>query len=113
MPRHIEFRHHTNSAVARIRDDLAYFILPVIQAIRSHFVQFGKSLALHTKALVLRKMPVKNVHLHGSHAVEVSFDHIHGRKVAAGVDHQPAPCKSWFVLNYNSGYGKSLWCDLD
>src|ERR1700746_210516 len=43
---HIEFRNYANATVQRVLDHIADLVLRVIQAVRSHFVQLGKALAL-------------------------------------------------------------------
>src|SRR6516162_5547039 len=52
MPRHIEFRDDANAAIMGISDDVAYLVLRVELAVRSHSRQFGESLALDPEALI-------------------------------------------------------------
>ena len=108
VARHIEFRNHANAALARVRNQIANFVLRVVQAIRAHFLQLGKFLALDAEALVVRKMPVKYVQLHRGHAVEIALEHIERDKVAADVDHQSAPGKARAVVDRNRRHGKAL-----
>src|SRR5579872_4141853 len=73
VPGHVELWNYANSAVPRVSDQVAYFILRVKQAIRAKLLQLGKFLALDAKALIVRKMPMKYVELHRRHAVEIAF----------------------------------------
>ncbi len=99
MSRHIEFRHHANAALARIRDDAADFILRVVEAIRTHALQLGKFLAFDAEALVFREMPVKHVQLHRRHAVQVALQNVERDKVAANINHQSPPGKARAVFD--------------
>src|SRR5439155_261969 len=46
MAGHIEFRHHPNTAIARVGDQVADFILRVIKGVGAQFVKFRKFPAL-------------------------------------------------------------------
>ena len=108
MAGHIEFRHHANAAIARVGDQVADFILRVIKGVGAQFVKFRKFPALRTKALVLREVPVENVHLHGFHAVEIPANDVERNKMAGGIDHQTTPWETRLVLDRECGYGKSV-----
>ena len=108
MAGHIEFRHQANAAIARVGDQVADFILRVIKGVGAQFVKFRKFPALHTKALVLREVPVENVHLHGFHAVEIPANDVERNKMAGGIDHQTTPWETRLVLDRGCGYGKSV-----
>ena len=108
MARHIEFRDHADATLARVRNQVADFVLRVEQAVRTHVLQLGKFLALDAEALVFRKMPVKDVQLHCRHAVEVALENVERDKVAAHVDHQSAPGKARAVFDGNCGHGEAL-----
>src|SRR6266446_5568011 len=99
VARHVEFRHYTNAAVARIRNQVANLVLRVVQPVRTQSVQLGKFLALDAEALIFRKMPMENVHLRRFQAVQIALEYIERNKVAAYVDHQPTPGKARLVLN--------------
>src|SRR4029077_13434006 len=107
MSRHIEFRNYTDDAVARIPDQIADLILGVIQPVRSKSMELGKFLTLNAKALVIRQMPVKYIELHRCHSVQIALEHIEGNKVAAYIDHQSPPRKTWFVLDGDPRHGKA------
>src|SRR4051794_22240344 len=99
MPRHVEFWNYSNAAVVCIRNHLAYLILRVVEPVRTHFLQFGEALALHAEALVFRKVPVKNIHLHRGHSIEIAFDDGDRHEVSTGVDHQSSPWKSRLIVD--------------
>src|SRR5579864_2773490 len=113
VTRHIEFRNYANAAVTRVVDHVADLVLGVVQAVRTQFVQLGKALAFDTEALIVGKVPVKNVQLDRGHSVEIALDHVEWHEMAAGVDHQTAPRKARLVLNRDCGNGEALRRDLD
>src|SRR5712692_5516480 len=112
MSRHVEFRHHTNSAIPGVSDQIADLILRVVEGVGTQFVKFRKFPALGTKALVLREVPVKNVHLHGFHAVDIPADDVERDEMACGIDHQTAPGETRLVLNLEHGCCKSAGGDI-
>src|SRR4029077_17860561 len=85
----------------------------VIQAIGSKSLELGKLLTLNAKALVVRQMPVKYIELHRRHSVQIALEHIEGNEVAAYIDHQSSPWKTWFVLDGNCRHGKAVGSDLN
>src|SRR6266436_6036729 len=108
MPRHIEFRHHTNSAVPGVCDQVADFVLRVVQGVGAQFMELWIFLALHAEALIFREVPVEDVHLHGFHPIYIPADDIERNEMAGGIDHQTAPWKTRLVLNGNDGRCKSV-----
>ena len=46
---------------------------------------------------------MKDIHLHGFHAVEIAADYLQWNEVPGGIDHQAAPGKARLVLNHNGG----------
>src|SRR5712692_5516482 len=68
--------------------------------------------ALHAKSLILRKVPVKNVHLHGFHPIDIPADDIEWNEMAGGIDHEAAPRKTRLVLNLKRGCGKTAGGDI-
>ncbi len=87
MAGNVELRDHANAAIVRVGDEVADFILRVEHSVRSHAGELGELLALGAEALIVGKMPVEDVHLHGGHAVEIALEHVDGDEVAADVDH--------------------------
>src|SRR6516162_4575442 len=108
VPRHIKLRHDTHTTVARIRDQVPDFLLGVVKAVRTVFLEFGKPAAFEAETLVIRQMPVKYVHFYGFEAVDVSLDHFNWNKMPAGVNHQSPPGKARLVLNADGRDGKSI-----
>src|SRR5688572_31648092 len=94
----IKLRHDTNAAVARVRDHVLDLFLRVVIAIRTQLVQLWKLLALDAEALVFGQMPVKDVHLHRRHRVEIALEHFDGLEVTRDVDQQTAPGETWLVV---------------
>src|SRR5258708_20315058 len=91
VARHIELGYDANPAVARIRDQFADFILRVVQPVRTQGVQLRKFFALGAESLILRKVPVEDVHLHRFEAVEIALEDIERNKVAGRGGHQSPP----------------------
>ena len=105
---HIKFRNDADPAVARVRNQLANFVLRVIRSARSQAMQLRQFLALGAKSLIVRDMPVKDVHLHRFHSVQIPLEHFHRRKVPARIDQQAAPAKSRLVFDVHCWCGKSI-----
>src|SRR3984893_1939918 len=87
----LELPQHADAAVVRVGNEITNVILGVIQAIGTHLMQPGKLLALDAKTLVVGKMQMQNVHLHGSHSIQIALKHIERNKVTANVNEQSAP----------------------
>ncbi len=82
MSRHVEFRHHSNAAITSVSDYVTRFRLRVEEAVRTVLLQARKLFAFHTETLVVGKVPMEDVQLYGSHAVQGSLHMIGGNKVA-------------------------------
>ncbi len=65
--------------------------------------QTGKFLALYAETLIVREMPVQDVHLHGGHAIEIALQHVDRNEMAADVDKQAAPRKARLVFDRDHG----------
>ena len=100
---YVKLGHDANAAIARVRDDLFDLFLRVVVAVGAELVQLRKLLALDAEALVFREVPVKDVHLHGRHRVEIALEHLHRLEVTRDVDHQPAPWKARPIVDLNAG----------
>src|SRR5262249_21060113 len=100
MAGHVEFGNDANTAIAGVGDQIANFVLRVVEAIGTEFVELREFLAFDAEALIFRKVPVEDIHLHGFHAVKIPAEYIEGNEVAAGVDHQAAPRKAWAVVDF-------------
>src|SRR5205823_123079 len=61
----IKFRDYADAAIPRISNHVADFFLRVIPPVGAQLLQLGKSLAFDAEALIVREVPVKNIHLHG------------------------------------------------
>src|SRR6266849_1899107 len=99
VPGHVELRHHADAAVARVFDDLANFFLRIKNPVGALLVQFGKFPALSAESLIFRKVPVKDIHLHGFHPVQIALYGVERNKMPARVDHQPAPRKARTIFD--------------
>src|SRR5258707_12836520 len=98
VARHIELGYDANPAVARIRDQFADFILRIVQPVRTQGVQLRKFFALGAESLILRKVPVEDVHLHRFEAVEIALEDIERNKVAGRPQYHVAPREKRRVL---------------
>src|SRR6266404_2129981 len=87
VPRHIEFRHDADAAIARVDNYVADLFLRVVQAVRAPSMQLWKLFALDAEALVFREVPMEDVHLNGFHAVKISPDDVEGNEMPRGIDH--------------------------
>ena len=112
MAGHVELRHHADAAIMRVRDEVANLILGIKHAIGPRLRQLGKSLAFDAESLVIRKMPVEDIHLHRSHSVDVALEHVDGNEMAAHIDQQAAPREARLVIDGDGGRGKSGGSDL-
>src|SRR5882672_4537327 len=74
------------------------------RGVGARFMEFRKFLALGAEPLVLREVPVENVHLHGFHAVQIAANHFERDEMARGIHHQTAPRETRLVLN------RQCWC---
>src|SRR5215467_8392727 len=110
---HLQFGHHPDSAVARISNHIADFLLRVIRSAGTHFVQFGKFPALEAEPLVVGKVPVKNVHFHSFHAVQVAANDFDGCEVARRVDQETTPGETRSVINCYSGRPEAFARNVD
>src|ERR1019366_3729136 len=81
----VELGHHADAAIMRVCNEVANLVLRVKHPVGAHSRKLGKDLALDTETLVVGKMPVQDIHLHCSHAVEVALEHVDWDEVAAGV----------------------------
>ena len=99
----VELRDYPNAAIVRVGNEVADFSLRVVQPLGPHLLQLRKSLALHAEALIVREMPVQNIHLHGSHAVEIALQHLNRDQVAADVNEQAAPREARLVFDRDDG----------
>ncbi len=97
----------------RVSDKFADLVLRVIEALGTHLVQLGKFLALDAEPLIVGKMPVQDVHLHGGHAVHIAFEHVERDEVAADVDEQSAPREAGLVFDGGGGDGEAGGGGLD
>src|SRR5215469_3852600 len=108
VSRHVEFRHYTNATLASVLHDLAHVLLSVVIPVGPHLLQFGKLPAFDAEALVVREMPVKNIELHSGHRIEVALDDVTGNPASRDVYHEPAPEKSWLVMDRDSRNSEPL-----
>src|SRR5260221_11550844 len=108
VARHIELGYDANPAVARIRDQFADFILRVVEPVRTQGVQLRKFFALGAESLILRKVPVEDVHLHRFEAVEIALEDIERNKMAGTAHHRRAPGKAGLVLNGDRRSGEAI-----
>ena len=99
VPRHVKLGHHADAPIGGVSHELPRFFLGVVEPVGAHFLQLGEFLALDAESLVVGQMPVKYVYFHRGHPVQVALEDLHRNKVAADVDHQPAPGKPRLVLD--------------
>src|SRR6516164_817116 len=113
MSGRIEFRDNANAAVVRVCDQVADFGLRVELPFGTHSGQLGEHFALGAEPLVVRKMPVEDVHFYGGHAIEIAIEHIDGNEMTAGVDHQATPLKTRLIFDGDCRGGESARANTD
>src|SRR5882757_7106171 len=110
---HVEFGDDANAAVAGVGDEVANFVLGVVQTVGALGVELGEFFAFGAEALIFGEVPVEDVHFHGFEAVEIALEDIEGDEVAGYVDHQAAPGETRFVLDGDGGGGKAVGGDFN
>ncbi len=103
VARHVELGHDTYASIRGQRDDAADLVLGVEEPVGAHLVEPGVAPALHTKALILREVPVEDVHLHGGHGIESPLENGHGHEVASGIHEEAAPGESGPIADGHCG----------
>jgi len=101
VSRHLEFRHHANTAGASIGNNLLCILLGIEKSVGSFGGQVGIDAAFHAEALVFREVPVEDVELDGGHAIKGALNHGDGLEVAAAVNHEATPAESRLVVDRN------------
>jgi hypothetical protein len=99
---HLKLGHDTNTKSAGIAYDFRGVLLSVKQAIRTHGGKPWEEFALYAETLVFGEVPVKNVELHGCHAIESALEHVHRFEVASTVDHQTPPKEAGRIVDGDS-----------
>ena len=104
MAGHLELRNDADAAIAGVAHQFARVVLRVEEAVGALGGQFGKELALDAKALVVDKVPVEDVQLHGSHGVDVALQNVERLEMPDAIDHQAAPAKARSVVDGDGGH---------
>ena len=95
MTGHIDFRHYRYAAVSGIRNDFADFLLGIISAITAFppcacYRKPRIPLYLDPPALIIGKMPVKDIHLVQLHHIDIPFHFGDAEEMAADIKmHSP------------------------
>src|SRR5882724_12812483 len=110
---HVELRDDANAAIASVSDEVANFVLRVVQAVGAEGVELGEFLAFGAEALIFREVPVEDVHFHRFQAVDIALEDIDGDEVAGYVDHEAAPGETRLVLDGDGGSGEAVRRDFN
>src|SRR3954452_3462921 len=105
---HIEFRDDTNATIVGIGDEVTNLILRVVKAVGAQLLELGITLTLDAETLVVGQVPVKDVQLHGGHAIEIAVEDLDRQEMAAYIEHQTTPGKARLILNGERRDGESL-----
>src|ERR1700758_3121516 len=70
---YIELRHHANTALARIGNNLAHLLLSIELAIRADSRELRIDLAFGAETLVVAQVPVEDIQLNHRHADQRRF----------------------------------------
>ena len=106
-------RYHTDAPVACVLDNAADLFLGIVKAVGAFLLQQGKSLALHSEALIFRQVPMEDVELYRLHAVERAIDHIQQHEMTTHIQHQSPPGKAWLIVDGYRGNGEASRGDSD
>src|SRR6267378_4449243 len=104
---HVEFGDHANAAIAGVGDEVANFVLAVVQAVGALRVELGEFFAFGAEALIFGEVPVEDVHLYCFEAVEIALEDIEGDEMAGYVDHEAAPGETRLILDGDCGSGEA------
>ncbi len=99
MSRHVKLRHNPYASLARIRNHIPHLLLRIKLSTRCVARQLGKLLALSPEALIIAKMPMKNIELGDLHAVERPLDFANWFKVAHNIEHESPPSKARRIID--------------
>ncbi len=105
---HIKLRNHAHAAIARIGDHVADLRLRVIQTVGAFLVEARKFLALDAESLVVRKVPVKYVHLHGGEPVNAALDGRDRQEMTRDVQRQSAPPEARLIGDIDRRRSESI-----
>ena len=100
VARHVDFRDDTHIAFGRIRQHLFDVFLRVESAV----CRFLARLLWLTMppSLIVRQVPVENVHLILGKLVNVFLDLFFREPMATDIEHHPAPRKLWFIRDVHA-----------
>ena len=110
---HVEFGDDADAALARVGDEVANFVLRVIEIVGAEFVELGEFFALDAEALIFGKVPVEDVHFYGFHAIEVAAQDVERNEVAADVEHDSAPREARLIVDRDDGDVEAGGAGLD
>ena len=110
---HVELGDYANAAIAGIGNQVANFILGVIEAVGALLLQFRKFVAFDAEPLIVGKVPVEDVDLYGFHSVQITFQHRQRNEMARDIDHQATPRETRLILDANGRRRKSIRGDRD
>src|SRR5882762_6749059 len=110
---HVEFGDDANAAIAGVGDEVANFVLRVVETVGAQGVELGELFAFGAEALIFGEVPVEDVHFHSFQAVDIALEDIEGDEVAGYVDHEAAPRETRFVLDGDGGGGEAVGGNFD
>ena len=105
---HVELGNHADTPLTRICDQLADFILSVVEPVRAQFVELRKLFAFHAETLIVGQVPMEHVQFHCCHTIKVAFEYTERDEMAAYIDHQSTPGKAGFVLDRDYWHGEAI-----
>ena len=106
--------HHVANIILRVKSAIApvravgrsrIFFEPKTHAIapRANRGQLGIFFNFNAPAVIVHQMPVKRIDLVPRHGGKQSFNFVLGKKMAAHIEHQPAPRKAGCVGYFHTG----------
>ena len=99
VPRHVQFRHHANAPIRRVRDQIAQVFRRIGRgACEARIGRRAKS-----KTLIVRQMQMQHVQFVEPHRVQRALVRGNGKKSARRIHHQAAPRKTGRIAYFGNG----------
>ena len=124
VPRHFDFRHDLNMQLSRVGDDLFDLFLrikPFMRHTRELFtipsahlriLPLGTDLSelrvffnFNPPALVIRQVPVKDIHFEQCHLIQQGLHHVHPFEIPCFVEHKASPGETRCVFDAHATNG--------
>ena len=99
VARHIDFRHHANTAFGGIAHNVFHLRLGIKQAVAGLLLQLRIAAGGEAPALIVGQMPVQYVKLRRRHTINLPLDRRQRHKVTGGIQQQSTPREARRIVN--------------